>query len=535
MLKSIILLVFLSADLCAYAQFDATITTGTPYPPLGYSWSDFRKGNVIVMVKKVDKGIVLQRLNAQTLTQERAMHYNDFPTGYEIERIAEIGKEAYVIYSVISKSSTTLFARKIDIDRGAFVDAGQKIAEITDEVAEFSEYQRFLFYFSSDSAKFAICYRIKSKSINNASSYEENGVWVYDNTLTEKWQRNITMPYTEKKIDIHRRIIDSKGNFHFLLTKFNDNSTLKKKDGLPNYSLEMFSYQSTGNPVITPLDVKGKFIHSVLLDEYDCKVMCSGYYNSGKNPALFGSKTSEESVAGMFTTTLTGDGTHSPVVMHDIPLEIINEGESKSTQEKNSKKSEKEVVEFPMLSLLFTRIMPDGSLIIAGEKQYSIYNQNGLQSANYDDGVIAKILPDGRLAWIKKLRKEQTGRGYRAKSYRDFGRSGDNLNFLFVDSKDNLDAKPGGGLKAYNDAHTGKGVLMLWQINDRTGEITKKPLVDMKNVNGLHIYEFALHRIIEFNERSFIFEAELRMVSQSVSSTGQEVKKEVLVKVEMKD
>jgi hypothetical protein len=550
MLKSIFLFVFLAIGLGAYAQPDATVTTGKPYPYLGASGSYFKKNNMIVAVKWFDKSIVLQRLNASTLTQEGALQYNDFPKDHEIERIVKIGEEVYVLYSVVRKPLTSLFVRKIDIARGEFVDAGQKIAEISDEVAddicasdtwEFSEHGRFRFYFSSDSAKFAICYRIKSKSLNSADSYEQNGVWVYDNTLTEKWHGNIMMPYSERKIDIQKRTIDSKANFHFLITKFNDDSTLKKKDGMPNYSLEVISYASPGEPIITSLDLKDKFIQNAVFNKYDGKVMCSGYYNNGKNPggskiAMFGSKIGEESVAGIFTVTLNGDGTHLPVVMHNIPLEVINEGESKSTQEKNIKKNEKEAIEFPMLSLLRTIVTTDGSLIIIGEKQYYITSQQGPQSFNYDDGLIAKILPNGQLAWIKKLRKEQTGRSsYRGKSYMYLGSSGDNYNFLFVDSKDNINAGPDESLKSYNDAHSGNGVLVLWQLNYKTGDITKKALVAMKNANGLHLYEFGLYRVIRLDERSFIFEAELRTVDRSVSSTGQEIKQEVLVKVEMEN
>lgn len=343
------------------------------------------------------------------------------------------------------------------------------------------------------------------------------------------------MPYSEKKMDIWRRAVDSKGNFYFFISKFNDNTTQKKKDDLPNYSLEVLSYaQSPERLSITPIDFKNKFFHSVRFGEYNGKMMCYGYYNNGKDAPLFVNKYGEHGVAGVFVLTINDDGTHSPTVMHDIPLEIISEGETKSIQNKKLKSNEKEPEEFPFLSLLGSIITKDGGLVICGESQFRTSGPNGSANFDYDDGLFVKILPDGQLGWIKKLRKEQGGSSVsRGKSYRFLGMQGSLYNFLYIDSESNINLKPGERVKEYSDDISADGMLVLWQLNDETGEVKKQFLTDMGYTGGLHLYEFYVQRVVPIDEDSFVFEVEVRTV-KPFSTTGQEIKQGVLVRIDLK-
>lgn len=539
--------------ICAFAGTplfaQATVTTGKPYPDLGASGSYFRKGNSIVAVKWSDNKPVLHRLNASTLTQERALRYDDFPKGFELELIAKIGQHPYFIYSIKERGIRSVFARKIDVATGEFVDSGKKLADIQDEVADdiggsfsmlsndfYFEHGRYKIYFSADTSRFAICYRIKQSTLNSSESFEENGVWIYDNALNEQWHGIVRMPYSEKKIDIRARTIDSKGNIHFFVSKYNDNTTIRKRDGLPNYSLEVLSYSlASGQFTVTPVDFNNKFFHSVAFIEFNGKMICSGYYNRDREKVLLTNKSGEPDVAGVFKFTLNGDGSHGPIVMHDIPIEVINEGESKSVQEKNLKKNQKEPVEVPFLSLQGCVVTQDGSLLIAGETQFVISGQQGTASFNYGNGLFVKILADGSLGWIKKMRKAQTGGSIsRGKSYRYLPSNRATYNFIYIDAKANLRAKPGDDIKSYVDSRSAKGMLVLWQLNWETGEINKQPLVDMEDANGLHLYEFWTQRVVPLDDASFIFEAELRTVER-FSTTGQEIKQGILVKVEIKE
>lgn len=538
--------------ICAFAGTplfsQATITTGKPYPDLGASGSYFKKGNSIVAVKWSDNKPVLHRLNASTLTQERALRYDDFPKGYELERIAKIGEHPYFIYSVKERGIRSIFARKIDVATGEFVDSGKKLADIQDEVADdiggsfsmlsndfYFEHGRYKIYFSADTSRFAICYRIKSNTLNSSESFEENGVWIFDNALNEQWHGIVRMPYSEEKIDIRARAIDSRGNVHFFISKYNDNTTIRKRDGLPNYSLEVLSYSpASGQFTVTPIDFNNKFFHSVKFIEFKGKMICSGYYNNDRAKLLLTSKNGGPDVAGVFTLTLNGDGTHGPLVMHEIPIEVINEGESKAVQERNLKKQKKEPLEFPFLSLQGLVVAEDESLLIAGESQYYISGQHGISSFNYGDALFVKILPDGSLDWIKKIRKLSFFSVFRSRSYTCLPGNDGKYNFIYIDAKANFDAKPGDDIKGYSDSRSGNGMLTLWRLDRETGEIEKKALVDMKNANGLHLYEFSTERVVPFNSTSFIFEAQLRTMER-FSTTGQEIKQGVLVKVEIKE
>lgn len=544
-----ILLFTISILSCSQLFSQVTITAGKPYPNLGLSLNYFRKGNYVVALKWDGKKPTLQQYDVTSLTQKRVLSYDDFPKKFETQRILKIGQSLYLIYSVKEKYAISFFARKIDIERGEFVDAGRKIAEIQDAVADdiggsyspwspaFAvEHGQFQIYTSTDTSKLAICYRVQPKGSNPSTKFEENGVWIFDSSLTEEWHGTIAMPYSEKKMDIWRRAIDSKGNFYFFISKFNDDTTQKKKGGLPNYSLEVLSFNPSSSKLLTtPIEFKNKFFHSVMFGEYSGGMMCFGYYNSGKDVPLFVQRNGQQDVGGVFALTLYGDGTHSRIIMHEIPIEVINEGETQSVQEKNLKKSEKELVEFPFLSLHGYTITKDGGIIISGESQFYISGQNGNTYFCFNDGLFVKILPDGKLGWIKKMRKEQGGSSIsRGKSYRYLGRHGSIHNFLYIDSESNINLKPGESVKEYSDDISADGMLVLWCLNEETGEVKKQFLTDMGNTNGLHFYEFYTHRVVPIDKMSFIFEAELRTV-KPFSTTGQEMKQGILVKVEIKE
>ncbi len=171
----------------------------------------------------------------------------------------------------------------------------------------------------------------------------------------------------------------------------------------------------------------------------------------------------------------------------------------------------------------------DGSIVLVGERFHietrSYYDFQSKRTRtttiyHYDDMVITKIGTDGNLAWMRKLPKRQTlttssshygySFSYTARyvlrgglSYEYMG--GDHKHYLiFLDNEKNKDLK----IDEVPAVHVNGagGFLTAYEINDEDGKVNKYSILDLRDVQGMEVYQFSTDRILPTSPNQFVLE-----------------------------
>ncbi len=488
------------------AQTGVNITLGKPYPVIDADVKIyFRKGNEILSVKNENRKFTLQKFDALKLTALKTKVYEDFPKNFQLEGIKKVRDSYYVFYSLYENENEQLFVREIDFAGGQFKSAARKIITVPEKISG----SKFNFYFSSDSSTMLVQYRVKPDVRDDSKSYETIGAYVYSEDLKEQWHDSFKMPYTEKKMNTLDYSVDSNGRVYMVISVYKDDSTDKKKRGEDeaNYVLQILKYNGPAKqPIKTKVEVADKFIHTIWLYENSAQdyMICAGFYNSGKNAS---------SVDGILTLKLGYEDKAYDIVAHPIPLAILNQNATRKEKRKNGKDEDDSKGEFKNLILDGVEIQKDGSVILMSEQYYTkshyTSNQNGGGSSyisyHFEDILVAKIEANGSLAWMKKLPKTQMGlRGQGGMSYRFFKGEGTH-HFVFVDNERNKDLTPDEPPAIHSD---GKGgFITRYTIDDKTGDVSKVYMVNLRDVKGVEVYQFWPGRTILYGFDTFIFEA----------------------------
>ena len=500
-------------------QSNVKVTLGKPYPVIDApKKSYFRRGNEILALKLQRSGFTLQKFNTATLAFQSIKLYDDFPKNFAVEDIVNIKESYYVFYSSWDGENEQLFVREIEFSTGQFKGPAKKIISVPEKISgsqaqngffRFSVSDKFNLYFSSDSSALLIQYRLKPKKRADSKSYEVIGSYIYNGKMQEQWHAQFTMPYTEKKMNTLDYSVDSKGNMYMVISVYKDETTDEKKrgDDNANYTLEVLKYSpSSGEPVHSKIDLDDTFLHTVWLYENKAKnyMICTGFYNSGNKL---------NSVDGVLMCKLGNDGKFYDKVTHPIPLSILNQNASRKEINKNLRAEKNDKAEFKNLSLRQVLIQEDGSILLMSEQVYvrSHYVSNGrgggtyYYTYHYNDMLITKIKADGKLAWMQKLAKTQTGQaGQGGMSFRYI--KGKNAHsFIFLDNEKNKDLRPDEEPAGHVDG--AGGFITSYNINDKTGEVTKSYMVNLRDVNGMAVHQFLPSRIIPDSNGIFIFEA----------------------------
>ncbi|MDF2454597.1 MAG: hypothetical protein K0R51_590 [Cytophagaceae bacterium] len=509
--------------LCYSSIAQTQVTLGTPYAVVDAGFKTyFEQDNEILTVKVAGRKVTLQKLDAVKLTFIGIHTYEDMPDGFQLENVMEHHGRHFVFFTVWDKPNKTeqLFYREIDFKSGAFLGENKRIIAVDQKIVG-----GYTFEYSNDKSKIMIQYRLKPTVRNDSKNYDVIGFSVFDQNLLPIWNKEVTMPYTEKKMNNIDYSVDSQGDAYILTTVYNDNSTDEKKRGedQANYHMELLKISSTSSEiVITPIEVGEKFVNSVgLFESQENYMYCAGYYTNKGN---------FDSVDGIFLFKIGKDGRFYDVKTYEIPLEIINQYISERAQRKNEKREEKG--DDPGLNNLDLKkliVQGDGSLVLVGERFFietrSYYDFQSKRTRtttiyHYDDMLITKIGSNGQLAWMRKLPKRQTlttssshygySFSYTARYVLRGGLSyeymaGDHKHYLiFLDNEKNKDLKVD-EVPAVHVNGAG-GFVTAYEINDEDGKVNKYSLLDLRNVQGMEVYQFSTDRILPTSSNQFVLE-----------------------------
>lgn len=498
----------------------ATATPGVPYEVIdANSKNYFHHGDEILSVKIHGKTVSLQKFNVKTLKQLKRKDIENMPPGFDFEIVEEMGGRYYFFYKLWNKAEKRLefYNREISFANCDFAGKEKMMLAVNGKTSNVN------FQFSYGKTKMLLTYRNDEDRVRNDSrNYEEYGVHVFDENLSPVSGNMVSMPYSEKKMDLIDYTVDGDGNSYILTTVFDDNSSHEKKDreGNANYHIELFKLKVNSTKFeITTIGLTDNFINKLWIYESPSgEMLCTGFYNNSPQLA---------SADGIMMFKLTKDLKITDMKTFEIPVDVLNMYVSEKTQKRNKKKDDMGDAEFD--NLVFRRLVvgEDGSFLLIGEQYYYVTRtytdgQGHTRTTTtyyYNDMLVAKIDAKGNMAWIKKLPKRQTAssRGGVGFAYMFMN---DSHYLVFQDNKKNKYLNENHKPEIFSDG--ADGVLTAFRVNDGNGEMSRISILECDDFQGMELHQLNMGRILKVSEDEFVFEAYKKK------------KEDILVKVKMK-
>lgn len=527
-LVCLVVLLLLSAN--NYAQKtlskDYEYKISAPYEEVDANDNYYFSGDGKLISVKIDKrDVYVQKYDTDKPALISEKKYKDaYPKNAVVERILFINGKVVLFYTQWDgdNKKEQLYVQEIDMDKGEFKGEAKLLLKIDGKVSgsasgrvmDFNLVDKFIVYRSFDYKNFLVKYRRIPENKSDKKSFDKIGLVAFDGNMNQLSSREITMPYTERRMDNLDFQLDNQGNF-FLLTKvFHDDSNddkKKKKDEEANYHIELFTLKSGSDKLITTkIDNKDKFINKLwIFDSPKGDLIAGGYFSNGKG------KDFEISCDGVFTFKMKADGTVYDQFTYDIPVELINEYESNKTKRKNERKEENgEGAKFTNLKLKDLEVADDGSIVLVGEQQYIVVRNNagmngssGSSSVTYyfNDLLVTKILPDGKLSWMKKIPKAQAGhKGQGGMSYQYFSNQSNHF-LVFLDNVKNINLPVDKTPAQHTDGQG--GYLTAVKISDADGSYTKGSILNSRDTGDFNLEKMKMEAVIKLNDNTFYLES----------------------------
>ena len=490
-MKRLLLILFLSlfTSSLSFSQLQPSIEISKPYPIVSSTKDIFLKYENNILASRKNK---IQVWDINNLDMLKSIDLN-IPKGSFIEELCNVKNEVIVFYSHYNKENQyeELYLLKIDIDDAKPVSEPKLVLKSKRRIAK-----NFNFNYSNRNSNVFIQYRLTPIEKRDEFNFDIIGLCLLDSNLNTVYNKEIRMPYNEKKMDNIDYLGVSNGDA-FILTKVFYDNTRKNINmlGQINYSFELLKIAKDSLSYIKmPLDISDKHLGSIRINEVDSgNILCAGYTYKGR---------ATDNVDGAIYFKINNQGKVFDLKQCPIPISIIGQ---------YSYDLEDERPEFEELQLRHLVFNADGSQLLIGEKSYKVAHWGGNGRAayfyftyHYDDILVIKLNKEGNLEWMKKLPKKQkgmTGQGGQSFKYM----SGSNCHyFLFLDNIKNKDLSVIDQPKQHVNAMG--GYLAAYKIDDNIGEVTKEYILNTANVNELEIFKFSINRILPLSFNSFVFE-----------------------------
>ena len=539
----VIVLIFTINFLFAQKELskDYSYTVSEPYKVFDGLKKYFSKNNQTIAIKFGGKEVVIQKFDSEKPAFVSEKSYQEFfPKNYQIESTLKVGNKYYVFYSSWNgdDDKEQLFSVEVDFEKGEFMSPKllfQVNGKVTGTNIGYYVMDKFTILQSFDTNKILVQYRKKPEVKRDTKSFDIIGLAAFDTDLKEISNKEVKMPYTERRMNNIDYQLDNDGNLYLLAKVFHDDSNDDKKsrkDEEANYHIELLTLKVGAKDfLITKFDNKNKFISKLwLFDSPENYLVCGGFYSNGKGD-LYDSD-------GILAFKIDKNGTIYDNVYHDIPLELINQYVSNKTKKKNDKKErDGDEAKFSDLVLKDFIFNKDGSIILVGEQTFVTeirrQSMNGFSRSSYiyhfNDILVAKIGTSGELNWMKKIpKKQQTGTSFMnfsggtsqgGMSYKYF--SANNHHYLvFLDNVKNINLAIDKAPALHLDGQG--GYLTAVKIADSDGSLTKSSILNGRDLEDFQMHQFSVDRVLKTSENSFMLEVYKKK------------KEDVMIKVVMK-
>jgi hypothetical protein len=331
---------------------------------------------------------------------------------------------------------------------------------------------------SRDSSKVLAFYSLP----DTEGAPETLGFSVLDNNLKSIWEEKVTIPYKDGLLDLESVRVGNDGNVYVLGLLYKEKRKAKRH-GEPNYTYEVFAYSSKGDAMKQyTISLDDRFITDMQIEILNNNLVCAGFYSQKGTFSIRGTYFLTVDVATKEIKTKS---------FKEFGIDFIAQNMSKHDEKKAKKKEEKgedpELYNYALHKILIGK---DGSAMLIGEQYFvytttsSMYVNNRWQYTtnyhyNYNDIIVMKIDPTGKIQWAEKIAKTQD-------SVNDFGFYSSyalaivkgKICFIFNDNPENLAYDGKGRPDNYNAR---KSMVVIVSL-DANGKQTKKPIFNSIDV-----------------------------------------------------
>jgi hypothetical protein len=494
---------------------DFKVTLGTPYPVIDAPDKEYfsdGKGQTFAIKSKGEK-VTIQRYDISKMAEVSRKDYEDFPPYSKRQKIIKIGDKLFYIFSSVNKKEKTedLYSREVNMADGTF--GTPKLLLSTSKEVNVSSYEQpssvVMFGFgnpikyeinsSFDNSKILVRYRLKPAEKNDSKNYDILGFFVFNATMDKQWGGEVKMPYTEKEMNNIAYGVTRDGKA-YMLAYINESK-----------QFELLNINSDLKVEANKIDINGKlyFQELKLRESADGNITCIGFYANGIDYQVSwtGNGSLSFNTNGILSFKMDQKGKVLEKYDFEFPLELINQYESSRAKAKNEKREEGGKAGINDLKLIDVAIDVEGSTTIVGEQQYmrKEYVINGTKNVYYyADLVATKFDKNGKLIWMKKLPKTQTGlQGKGGMSVKYIRGNGSNY-ILYLDNVKNADIQLSETPERHQDGRG--GYLTAYKIDDATGAVEKHSICNIDNIDGIEAFQFKTSRIFNAMDKVFMLE-----------------------------
>ncbi|MCB9192876.1 MAG: hypothetical protein H6602_14550 [Flavobacteriales bacterium] len=477
----------------------------------------FGIGNDQSLAVKTRSGVVtLQKFDVGTKREVDRKVHADFPKYSKEQEILQVEGHLYYISEAFDKKTRTftVSAREInpdDLSMGELTTLFTTDREVTAPPAALGAQPMFGFGFvggnkfevipSFDGSKFLIRYRLKPLTRKDSESYDELGFYVFDNKLNKLWGKEQKMPYTEKEMNNLAYTVTSDGTAYML--------------ALVRDSKQVELFTITANDFKTkPLDINKDLVFQKfdMVEDDKGNIACVAYYATGIEFKFgFGGGALVFNTNGIYYFKLTPSGEVADARDIEFDIDFINEYRTDREKDKNDQREKEGKAGIPDLKLLEFKVEKDGSVFILGERSYvrnEFYGPKQQTVYHFSNVVATKLNPDGTVRWMKKLPKNQAGTAGRGGMGVKYIRGKNGHYVLFLDNVKNANLKVAKAPEPHKDG--AGGFLTAYMVDDETGEIDKHNILDVRDLQGVKLYQFNTTRIFDVSDNLFLLETYIK-------------------------
>lgn len=312
------------------------------------------------------------------------------------------------------------------------------------------------------------------KDDNERSEYR-----IYDEDMQLDWNREVTLPYSNKEFSRERTMVDDDGSVLILGVKYDEKreAKAKKKEGTAAYKYHLLVVKDESSPIEDhPIEAGDRFLQDMTLGyAKDGDIVCGGF---------FGNK-GTASIRGAFFMRLDRQTKQiEKESFKDFDKDFITSYMTEKEEKKAEKRAEKKKEDLEMYQFDLDEIVmrEDGGAVLVGEQYYwytvcttdSKGNTRCYDVYVYNDIIVVNIDPNGEIEWAAKVPKRQSSSVTMYSSYA-LNVTDDNIYFVFNDSGKNLFLKP--GEKVHRFELKGKEALITLATVDGNGVVHREALL----------------------------------------------------------
>lgn len=387
----------------------------------------------------------------------------------DYEKTIYLNNELYVLSSFTNRKlkKKFLFIRKVNKKTLAFTGRLINVSELSFEGKSRFNSGSFSHSISQNEQHLLISYNLPYEK----GESERFGLHVYDKDLTEKWSKEVTLPYKEELFSLESFSISDRGNVILLGLLYKEKKEARKRKGKPNYNYHILSYTNNGDTFNEyPIAIEEKFLTDMTVGEdVNQDLVCAGFYSDEGTFSIKGSY-----FLKINGKTKTIDLKTFKEFGIDFITQNLTERQEKKVKKKEAKGKNIELYEYDLDYLILNE---DGGATLVGEQYfvsvhtYTYTDANGNTTTrttytyHYNDIIVVSLSPEGEIEWNEKIPKRQSSSndGGFYLSY-SIALVGDNLHFIFNDHIDNLNYSGQGKISYYRGRKD--GIVTLVTMDD---------------------------------------------------------------------